>query len=287
MGSVDITEDSKQDSQLDDSLLGSVPETNTETSKETTAAHGDDTEEFDVVIEGEDEQQESSKSTMTPEQVTAAWHEEKRKRKAKNDELAKRDAEIAELREQLSGVSSKVSEISRGPRPQSQDFADDDQFLEALDKWKGNPQPQQPKQTQAQSFQLDDETEGELLSAEESIKKVDPKYDEVKMAAYSGVAQAFGMQGDEMGDRLVASCVMAGADPAKVLGVTGRSPAAIEKIKQASLTNSQVQLNKALREVAAMHKLKPRQKVASRPEESISGSASLKEDPMKKYGSFN
>lgn len=275
MDSVDITEDTNQDSQLDDSLLGSVPETDTETSEEIVEAHDDDTDEFEVVIEGEDEQQESSKEAMTPEQTKAAWLEEKRKRKAKNEEIAKRDAEIAELREQLSGVSSKVSEITRGPRPKSEDFADDDQFLEALEKWKGEPQVKQPSQTQPQSFQLDDETEFELHTYEESMKKIDPKYNEVKKAAYSGIAQAFGMQGNEIGDRLVASCVMAGVDPAKVLGVAGRSADAIEKIKKASLSNSQLQLNKALRSVEAMHKLKPRQKVTTRPEESISGNGQV------------
>lgn len=281
MDSVDMAQDTPDTIQPDE-----VVQTKSE---EITDAQGEDTEEMEVVIEGEDEQQDSSNEVgMTQAQLEAAWREEKRKRKAKNEEISGKDRRIAELEEKLSGVSVKVHEIARGPRPQSIDFADDDAFLEALEKWKETPSKEvKPVNENPQAFVLDDEAEFELHKSEESMKKLDKHYDDVKRKAFDSLSSAFGTQGDEMGERLVASSVLAGADPAKVIGVLGRSPAAVEKIKKVAQSGTQLQLNKALREIESMHKMQQRKSITTRPEESITGQGSIKNDPMAKYGSFN
>ena len=275
MDSVDIAQD---ETKLDQPMEVVATEV-----EEGTQPQGVDTDPYEVVVESEEEQSDSSKEDVD---WRAVAKQEREKRKAKNDEIDARDRRIAALEEQLNGVSTKVSEFTRGPRPQSIDFEDDDKFLDALEQWKGSTQQkkEEPAQQQgAQTVQIPDEALVEVDADRMKAGRTDKEFNKFSDVARDELAKVFGVTNAI--DVLAVDAAIMGINPAAVERVIGTHPKLAQDV--AANYQNKLALRKVLQDIASKYKVTATKSVQTRPEESISGKGNVINDPMSKYGSFN
>ena len=264
MDSVDIAQDTTETVQPDAAVAAK--------SEEVTQPQGDVTDPYEVIVEGEEVQNDTSKEDVD---WRAVAKQEREKRKAKNEEIEARDRRIAALEEQISGVTSKVSEFTRGPRPQSIDFPDDDSFIEALEKWNGHGKPQkkeEPAQQQgAQTVQLPDEAMVEVDAERMKASRTDKDFKKFSDTARDELAKVFGVT--NAADVLAYEASLMGINTAAVERVVGTHPKLAQEI--AANYQNKFALRKVLQDIAGKYKVTAPKSVQTRPEESITGNGSV------------
>jgi len=229
----------------------------------------------ELFVETEDDQQQTSNSGMSKRNLTAAFLEERQKRKKKTKELQKEREEKQRLDNELAELRAQVSSVTN-PKPNPSDFYNAEDYDTALSSWQQASKPVEKKQeAQLQNVGVDDQTAYELFSSEEQVKKSLPDYEDAKAA----VTDVFIQEGvTPENTELVFANInglskFTGSDPAKAIYAFSKNPLLMRKFLQASGANDNgLAMSNVIKEAAS--KVKSRNKVAidSQPEPDIKSS---------------
>lgn len=256
--------------------------------EEQTPAQGQDNSSMEVVVNVEGGS-ETPKQEMTEEQLRAAWKEEKRKRKAKNEELTKIEQQNKDLQERLAKLEQtqhltqqQVIETQRGPRPDPFDFTSSEEFYEALDKWQSfgkdkNPAEQAPApaQTQAPQALLTEDQEWQLHKAESELKAHIADYDDSKTQVNQLLQGKFGGPANEtvIADQLTGFAQTVGVNPAKVFYALSKMPEVADQIYAQHQNGPE--LSKILRDLESRVTVRQRTNIDTKPEPSVNGGGAI------------
>lgn len=235
-----------------------------------------DTEQSEFYIEGEAAQLETAKTNMSQSQAYAAFKEEKRKRKAKAEQLDAATKREKDLADELNTLKEQVSGMVKGKPPTLDDCGyDDEEFQRRTREYFQTPTP--AKKTDVadqpnQGFKLTDEQEFNLHQSEQKLKKSFKDYDDAK----SNVANMFtdaGLIGSVVMDELSAYCHLYDVDPGKAFYALNKNPSKVKEI----LINggSPTQVGKILRGLESKIKLREPKKIDSTPEPEINSTGSV------------
>lgn len=260
----DMTQDNNDDQQPVDVVL-----TETEESGSAQAANNDDN---DLIVEGEGDQIESPNG-MTEAQQRAAFRAEREKRKKYGSENKLLKAKVERMEQQLEDVSSKVSSVARGKRPDPDDYVDTDEFWKALEKWQTgeDKKPQKPQKPDTsngeQSAELDEDQDYHLYKSEEDLRKKFKDYDDVKDSVGDQLSVAFNTNKDLLMNQIAGFSHTIGVDPAKVFYALSKNPS---KIREMAANNKPAALRKILTELEGKIKIRERKPIGSKPDSDIS-----------------
>ena len=239
--------------------------------EEQTPAQGQNTEEPEVYVEGEGDQE--PPKGMPPERTYAAWKKEKSKRKEKAEQVKQLEEKNRVLEERLKSIESKVTEVSKGPRPNPYDYSDQDEFYKALDEWNssGNVEapvntPEQPQQ--AANVSLSDEQDYYLYTSEASLKERLPDYDQAKERAVSTLQEAF-PHIPNVADGLVQEAHTFGVDPAKVFVALDKLPGKAQELAMAASNPNRAILRQVMQDLESKVKVREKVKADTKPEPTI------------------
>lgn len=221
-------------------------------------------------------------SEMTLVQAKAAWREEQRKRKARNEELEAAKKREQELIDRLAAVESTLGNVTRGPRPDPYDFDSTDDFYKALDEWQSNgttkpaaTNTEQPVNNQQQAMNpANDEAEFYRHLKSTELKEKLPDFDEQASKVQSKINSVTGnQQNTEMFmQNMRAIAHRRGIDIAKAEYALGRSDVLFEKLKA---TRDQYDIEDVLREAAGKIQTRERKAPESQPTPTIGGGGTI------------
>lgn len=233
------------------------------------------TEEVELYVEAEGDQQQEPNKSMDERQTRAAWKEEKRKRKERTEEAKAEKARADQLEKRLNEIESKVSQATRGKRPSAYDFDSDEEFDAAYDKWrthgKAEAKPAQAQQqAQGPQFSMSEDQEYHLHNSEMTLKKSLKDYDDVKNNVAGELKRAFGVANDyPIMDQIASFAHTYSVDPAKVFYALDKLPGKIDDLVKNG--NNPAQIGRILRDLEKAVKVRERKPVNSKPEPDIKG----------------
>lgn len=268
MDSVDMLDTEIENHELDKSVA--------DKSKEITDEQlGEDTDEFEIEVEGEEEQQDTSnEGSKNWEHQALKKERAKRKQASKErDELQKR---LDAIEKQMAETATSVAEVKRGKRPSPYDFDSEEEFYEALDKWNKAGHVEIPKQKQNKpAFEIPTEILDEVEESENKIAESGiSDYSYLKESVNESLDEAFpNAQKGVIGAQLQTLSVELGIDPAKVMVALSKNPRYIGKIQQSA--ESRIKLRNVLRELESKVKLRAKKKIDTKPEPSINSNGPI------------
>ena len=235
------------------------------------------TDKPEVIIEGDDDQQETSKGEMSDTQLKAAWREEREKRKRKNQELEEAKQKQRELEERLKKAEELAIKAALGEKPKPDEFIDATDYAEALDKYNQKaesykPQQAQPQQKQSEpEYQLSEDQEFHAYKSREELKKAIPDYDEAE-SRIDEVMRANGLPVERVKKGLIALSHLHDIDYAKAIYALDRIPSMQTKLAQAQ---NDLAIAKVLKEAASKITVRQPSKIETQPEPTLSSSGSV------------
>lgn len=261
------------DTQGDNSQPVDVVVTDTEATEATPQAEA--TEETELYVEGEGDQQEAP-NKMDERHTRAAWKEEKRKRKEKT-ELHKAEKERADrLEKRLEEVTSRVDNISRGDRPDPFEFDSKESYYKADEEWRNHGRgTSTPKAEPAKvnGVQLSDDQEWHLHNSETGLRKQIKDYDDAKGRVNERLGAAFNMPDAVITDELAQIAHTYGVDPAKAFYALDRMPGKVDEIVRYAQNPPQV--GRILRDLESKVKVRERKNITTKPDPTIKGGGSV------------
>ena len=238
-------------------------------------ANATDTDEPGFEIEGEDHHEGSNEDVELRRRKAAFAKQKQKAKEAKareEQERVKREA----LERELAELKQQVGQLRVGPKPTYESCGYDDAVYEQkLADWiasGGNKQQQAPTQQHPQSqadYELDPEIEFEHEEAVAVIKKAGVSDYEDKSAALDAAITEIGMSPSVVRGQLRQLCSLAGIDSGKAEYMLGRNTAVVTELANAK---SQQQVKRILQREADKLKLRQKQKLDVKPEQSISSS---------------
>lgn len=232
-------------------------------------------EQPEVIIEGDDDQQETSKGEMTDTQLKAAWREERDKRKRKNEELEQERQARKELEERLKKAEELALKAALGEKPKPSDFYDATEYAEALDKYNQTVESYQPKKPeqaqQPQGYQLAEDQEFHAYKSREELKKFIPDYDEAEKRIDNLMRQN-GLPVEQVKNGLIALSHLHDIDFAKAMYALDKIPSMQEKLAKAP---NDLAIAKVLKEAAGKITIRQPSKIDTQPEPTLSSSGSV------------
>lgn len=262
----DMTQSNNDNQQPVDGVL---PDTEESGSAQT--ANNDDN---DLIVEGEGDQIESP-SGMTEAQQRAAFRAEREKRKKYGSENKLLKAQVERMEQQLEDVTSQVSSVARGKRPDPDDYVNTDDFWTALEQWQSgaNKKPKKPQKPETktnngeQSADLDEDQEFHLYKSEDDLRKKFKDYDDVKDSVGDQLSAAFNADKNLLMNQISGFSHTIGVDPAKVFYALSKNPS---KIREMATNNKPAALRKILTELEGKIKIRERKPIDSKPDNDVS-----------------
>lgn len=230
-----------------------------------------DTEEMELVIEAEgDQNQEPNNASQSDAELHARWLKERDKRK-KKEELRKAEEERANrLEAELAELRKTVLDVTRGSRPDPYDYASTEEFYAALDEWnnKGAIQPSQQQQQEEQKKNpVNDEDEYYLYQKEQEIIKAIPNYEQEKQGLIEQFKQYGG--GEHNIAHLSSVARQKGVDIAKAFVGLNKNPSLVRKINDAYASQNPYALADVLVEAQNKVRLQVKKPLGTQPEPTI------------------
>lgn len=235
------------------------------------------TDKPEVIIEGDDDQQETSKGEMSDTQLKAAWREEREKRKRKNQELEEAKQKQQELEERLKKAEELAIKAALGDKPNPEDFLDATDYAQALEKYNKTadsykPQAAKPEQKpEAQNFSLSDDQEFFAYKSREELKKAIPDYDDAEKRI-DEVLRSNGLPVERVKNGLIALSHLHDIDYAKAMFALDAIPSMQAKLAQAQ---NDLAIAKVLKEAAAKITIRQPATIETQPEPTLSSSGSV------------
>lgn len=237
----------------------------------------EDTEELEVIVDVEGDQQEEP-NKMDERQTRAAWKEEKRKRKEKA-EIAKAEKERADrLEKRLEEMESKVSEVTRGKRPSTYDYDSDEEFDAAYDEWRNHGKAKASKKVESKEpeFSLSDDQEYHLHDSETAIRKSMKDYDGIRESVEDKLISAFGVaSGYPIMEQIAQFAHTYDVDPAKAYVAMDKMPHKVSELVK--YANNPAQIGRILRDLEKAVKVRERKPIDSKPEPSIKSNGQIED----------
>jgi hypothetical protein len=264
LGNIEVTIDNEQP--LDD-----VVSTNEELES---TPQDTSTDEFEVVIEDEDDQETTSK--MSQSQAYAAFRKEKKAKQNKTEALKAEQAEKEQLRKELEELKASVNSVTN-PKPtiENCDY-DQDVFAEKLEAWFGS-RSVAPKAAVKKEVDTNDFNES-LVEAEFTYKQQESELSKhVKGYADSKAALIDNLSSSGVNEQtflqLASIANDAGVDMAKATLALSKSPKLVEALEKACVPVngivSQVKIANALSGAASKVKLNKRSTIDTKPEADV------------------
>lgn len=251
---------------------GVVPET--ETTEATPQAEA--TEETELYIEDEGDQQEEPKKEMSEDQNKAARIQERKKRKAKEKENQALRDKLEEQQRQIEELRINQAKASRGEIPDRHDFDTQGEFLDALDKWRSvGSEPKQAKEPVQSNptFELDDDQYDHLYESERKIKKSFSDYEDNKKVLFAELEKN-GVNPEAGLNEIAAVCHANNLDPAKVVIAAGKFPSEVKKLIKAAGTNI-LSFKTALSKLESKVKSRSKVNIDTKPEPNLKSTGSV------------
>lgn len=234
----------------------------------------DDTEQEELYID-EDEGDQKKPNRMSKAQAYAAFQNEKRKRKDKQEQIDKDAIEKENLRNELLELKAKVGDITRGEMPDPFDFDNKEDHYKALKEWEGKSTSvaTDTKKPVEQQESVDDEAEFYLYQREQELTKLVPDYQESK----DGLMKMFvddGMANPQGAMLFLANIAQQkGVDIAKAVMTIKRIPSLLEDIKKAG--NNQFMVADILETAANKVKTRTKKPIDTQPEPEIKSTGAI------------
>jgi hypothetical protein len=232
------------------------------------------TEEAELYVEVEGDQQDETPNRMSREQERAAWKQEREKRK-KKAELAKAEKERADrLEAKVKELESKIGNVTRGPKPDPYEYASKEEFYQAYEEWENTGQPKSKADPVAQSASekpkslLSEDQEWHLHSSEQNLKRALPDYEDAKNDVEQELKRAFGVPNDyPIMDQIAQLSHTFDVDPAKAVYALKKMPSKIDDLVKHGKNTAQ--LGRILRDLESKVKVRERKQIDSTPEPNI------------------
>ncbi len=246
--------------------------TDSETTEATPQAEATEEVEFYVEAEGD---QSTEPNKMDERKLHAAWLEEKNKRKKKEEQRVAEKERADQLEKRLNDVESRVSQATKGKRPNAYDFDSDEEFDAAYDKWRTHGQTEAKPATaqqpaQGPQFSMSEDQEYHLHSSEMTLKKSLKDYDSVKDNVAGELKRAFNVANDyPIMEQIASFAHTYGVDPAKAFYALDKLPDKINDLVKNG--NNPAQIGRILRDLEKAVKVRDRKPISSKPEPNIKG----------------
>lgn len=245
--------------------------------EETAQPQGGDTDDVEVYIDEEGDQQEQPKTSMTQAQAYAAWKEEKDKRKRKNEELKKEREERERLEREVRELKDAVGSITKGKPPTMADCDfDEEVFQQKTREYYSSPEAKKEirdDRQPEQSVQTDDVAEFYLYQKEQELSKALPGYDEAKSKLVEKFRQYGGNDGTV--SALAGIARNANVDIAKAIFAMSASDNLVMELNQAVGTGNQFAIAEILNKAAGKVKTRQRKPIDTKPEPDVKSSGPI------------
>jgi hypothetical protein len=265
--------DMTQDSNNNDQLVDAVPVE----AKEVVLAQDQVTDSLEMHVEGEVDQQEPTKDGMTEAQLRAAWKEERSKRKSKAESESRLENELKQLKEQYASLSETVGKVTKGAKPTLESCSyDEDEYEQKLKSYYGvgaaETKTPAKTNTQADSFELNEDQEFHAHKHESEIKRHIPEFDKAKAEVIGLLGEALGGNGQSALNAIYANAHSFGIDPAKAVLALSKNKGDIAALAK---TKTAHEVSVILRKLESKVQLRQKSKIDTKPEPEINSVGSV------------
>lgn len=238
------------------------------------------TEETELYIDDEGDQQEKPKDErgMTATQEKAAWRQEREKRKRKNAEIEAFRKENEELKQRLERAEKLAIEAAMGKKPVPSDFLDAQDYHDALEAYNQkqqeyNPKPQTQQEKPAQALQLSEDQEFHAYKSREELRKHFNDFDDAEKEVFDWVSTVTPNSNPEaVKAGVIALTHLHGIDYAKAVYAIKKIPALKDRLASAP---NQMAIMAIMKEAASKIKTRQPVKIDSKPEPTLSSTGSV------------
>lgn len=266
---LNMTNDSDNDNQLADTVPVDA--------KENVPAQDIDTDELELHVDGEADQQEPAKDGMTEAQLRAAWKEERSKRKAKAESENRLENELKDLKDKYASLSDTVGKVTKGAKPTLESCSyDEEEYEQKLKSYYGvgNAEVKKPVKPEANNgeFELNEDQEFHGHKHESELKKHFPDFDKAKGDVSELLNEAFNGNGQSALKAIYANAHAFGIDPAKAIFALSKNSS---KIAALAKTKTPYEVSTILRELEGKVQLRQKSKIDTKPEPEINSTGAV------------